>query len=342
MNKGNLSDLQQKLNNSQKIVLVPHRNPDGDAMGSCLAMYHYLQDKGHQCTVIAPNVFPEFLQWLPAANDVIIFEDTLKKARKTLQDADLVFLLDFNVLYRTGIEMEKSLQDYKGTFVMIDHHEQPSDVAEYLYSDTSVCATCQMVYHFLEKLNDTKSITPTIATCLYTGIMTDTGSFKFASTTATTHRVVADLIDKGANSSKIQDAVFDNNSYNRFQLLGRALTNMKILTEYRTAYITLSQKELNQFHFQKGDTEGFVNYALALKNIVLAAIFIENNEQEIIKISFRSKGNFSVNQFSRNHFSGGGHNNAAGGKSELSIQETVDKFVRILPQYQKELLQNEL
>lgn len=337
MNKGSLSNLKKHLENPQKVVLVPHRNPDGDAMGSCLAMYHYLKNKGHQCTVIAPNDFPEFLKWMPGADKVLIFENEVKKARQVVQNADTIFLLDFNVLHRTGIEMEKSLKDYKGTFVMIDHHQQPEDVAEYLYSDTTVCATCQMVYQFLEKLNDVAAITPTIATCLYTGIMTDTGSFKFASTSSKTHRVVADLMDKGAVAFKIQTAVFDNNSYNRYQLLSCALANMKVLPQYKTAYTTLSQEELNTYNFQKGDTEGFVNYALSLKGIILAAIFIENKEQEIIKISFRSKGEFSVNTFARKHFSGGGHNNAAGGKSELSMEDTVAKFVRVLPQYKQEL-----
>lgn len=337
MNKGSLSNLKKHLENPQKVVLVPHRNPDGDAMGSCLAMYHYLKNKGHQCTVVAPNDFPEFLKWMPGADKVLIFENEVKKARQVVQNADTIFLLDFNVLHRTGIEMEKSLKDYKGTFVMIDHHQQPEDVAEYLYSDTTVCATCQMVYQFLEKLNDVATITPTIATCLYTGIMTDTGSFKFASTSSKTHRVVADLMDKGAVAFKIQTAVFDNNSYNRYQLLSCALANMKVLPQYKTAYTTLSQEELNTYNFQKGDTEGFVNYALSLKGIILAAIFIENKEQEIIKISFRSKGEFSVNTFARKHFSGGGHNNAAGGKSELSMEDTVAKFVRVLPQYKQKL-----
>lgn len=342
MNKGNITTLQKKISEPQKIILVPHQNPDGDAMGSCLAMYHYLQDKGHQCKVIAPNNFPDFLKWMPAADKVVIFEREPNKSSQMIQKADMVFLLDFNVLHRVGEAMEKSLQAYKGTFVMIDHHQQPSDIADFLYSDTSICATCQMVYHFFEKLGDTQFITPTIATCLYTGIMTDTGSFKFASTTSTTHRVAANLIDKGANASKIQDLVFDNNSYDRFQLLGCALSNMKILPNYKTAYITLSQSELNQFNFQKGYTEGFVNYALSLKDVMFAAIFIENEEQGIIKISFRSKGSFSVNHFSRNHFSGGGHTNAAGGRSELSMQETIEKFVNILPEYYNELIKNEL
>ncbi len=337
MNKTQLSNLQKLLETSKEIVLVPHRNPDGDAIGSCLAMYHYLKGKGHSCKVISPNDFPDFLKWMPKVEDILIFENSAKSAREQLKKSDMVFLLDFNALHRTGSEMEKALEDYKGTFVMIDHHQQPDEITPYLYSDPSICATCEMVYHFLDKLDDLEAITPTIATCLYTGIMTDTGSFKFASTTATTHRVVADLLDKGAVGSDIQEAVFNNNSYNRLQLLGRALSKMKVIPEYQTAYMMLSQKDLNEFHFQKGDTEGVVNYALSLKGVILAAIFIEDKEQNIIKISFRSKGKFSVNTFARNHFDGGGHDNAAGARSELSLSETVDKFVNLLPNYAKEL-----
>ncbi len=337
MDKTQLFNLKKLLQTPQEIVLVPHRNPDGDAIGSCLAMYHYLKGKGHSCEVISPNDFPDFLKWMPEVEKISIFEKSIKKSTQKIQQANMVFLLDFNVLHRTGSEMEKALQNYKGTFVMIDHHQQPEINTPYLYSDTSICATCEMVYHFLEKLDDLDTITPEIAICLYTGIMTDTGSFKFASTTATTHRVVADLMDKGAVGSDIQEAVFNNNSYNRLQLLGRALSNMKVILEYQTAYITLTQKDLDEFHFQKGDTEGVVNYALSLKGVVFAAIFIEDKEQNIIKISFRSKGNFSVNIFARNHFEGGGHNNAAGARSELSLSKTVDKFIQLLPNYSGEL-----
>lgn len=337
MDKTQLSNLKKLLQTPQEIVLVPHRNPDGDAIGSCLAMYHYLREKGHSCEVISPNDFPDFLKWMPEVEEISIFEKNIKQSTQKIQKANIVFLLDFNALHRTGSEMEKALGSYKGTFVMIDHHQQPEINTPYLYSDTSICATCEMVYHFLEKIDDLEAITPAIATCLYTGIMTDTGSFKFASTTATTHRVVAELIDRGAVGSDIQEAVFNNNSYNRLQLLGRALSNMKVIPEYQTAYITLTQKDLDEFHFQKGDTEGIVNYALSLKGVVFAAIFIEDKEQNIIKISFRSKGNFSVNTFARNHFEGGGHNNAAGARSKLSLSETVDKFVRLLSNYTKEL-----
>jgi phosphoesterase RecJ-like protein len=194
-----------------------------------------------------------------------------------------------------------------------------------------------MIYHFLEKLGAVDKVDEAIASCLYTGIMTDTGSFRFPSTTSTTHRIIASLIDKGANNAQIHNQVYDTNSYGRLQLLGCALRNLKLVESYKTAYILLSQAELDQNNFQKGDTEGVVNYALSLEGIIFAAIFIEDVEQKIIKISLRSKGSFSVNQFSRNHFNGGGHDNAAGGRSELTLEGTAHKFESLLPEYELEL-----
>ena len=233
--------------------------------------------------------------------------------------------------------MEKTLETFKGPFTMIDHHQQPDSVAKFLYSDTSICSTCQMVYHFIEMLGQLHNLTPEIATCIYTGIMTDTGSFRFASTTSTTHRIVADLIEKGADNARIHSNVYDTNSYNRLQLLGRALSNMVVIEEFNTAYITLSQDELDEFNYQKGDTEGVVNYALSVVGVNFAAIFIEDVNNQIIKISFRSKGKFSVNQFARTYFNGGGHDNAAGGRSEVSMDSTISKFLKCLPKYKQAL-----
>jgi phosphoesterase RecJ-like protein len=225
----------------------------------------------------------------------------------------------------------------KGIKIMIDHHQQPDDYAKFMYSDVTMSSTCEMIYNFIDMLEDTDKVTPDIATCLYTGIMTDTGSFRFPSTTSATHKIIGNLIEKGANNSQIHNNIMDTNSYERTQLLGRALSNLKVIPEYRTAYITLSQEELNTFNFRKGDTEGFVNYGLSLKGIIFAAIFIESQQDDIIKISLRSKGDFSVNELSRSHFEGGGHTNAAGGKSDLNMSDTIDKFISILPQYKQDL-----
>ncbi|MCB0427705.1 MAG: DHH family phosphoesterase, partial [Mangrovimonas sp.] len=233
--------------------------------------------------------------------------------------------------------MQAALEKAEATFVLIDHHQQPDAYATFVYSDVSMSSTCEMVYHFISNLKDVDKLDNVIATCLYTGIMTDTGSFRFPSTTATTHRVAAHLIELGAQHSEIHNKIYDSNSWSALQLLGCALSNLKVLPEYNTAYITLSSEELDKHNFKKGDTEGFVNYGLSIKGIVLAVIFIENKQEGIIKISLRSKGDFSVNELSRQHFNGGGHTNAAGGKSDLPLNDTIEKFISILPSYKNAL-----
>ena len=321
--------IQELLSTPKKVVIIPHRSPDGDAMGSTLGLYHFLKQLNHQAIVVAPNEFPDFLAWLPASNEVLIYEKEKGKTAQIIFDADLVFTLDFNALHRTG-EMEQVLNKVTAPFIMIDHHQKPDDYAKYMFSDTKYGSTCEMLYHFIVNLGHKNLIDKTIATCIYTGIVTDSGSFRFPSTTSTTHRVVADLIDIGIENGTIHNNLFDNNSYNRLQLLGQALQNMKLLFDKKTSYITLSQKELDQNNYVKGDTEGIVNYGLSIKGIVFTAIFIEHRDENIIKISFRSQGDFDVNQFARTHFNGGGHINAAGGKSYLSLKDTVAKFEEIL------------
>ncbi len=336
MQKLSLTDLKHLLEQPTKIVIVPHKNPDGDAIGSTLGLYHYLKKLGHIATVVAPNDYPDFLKWVPGEETIIKYDTDKDTATTLIQEAVLIFTLDFNHFSRVG-EMQGVLEKASATFVMIDHHQQPDNYAAYTYSDVGMSSTCQMVYHFLEQLEATDAIDSTIASCLYLGIMTDTGSFRFRSTTSTTHKVLADLIDRGADNTAIHEKIYDANSYSRLQLMGVALSNLKLLPEYKTAYITISQKELYDHDFKKGDTEGFVNYGLSVKGIIFAVIFIENEQEKIIKISLRSKGAFSVNEFSRNHFEGGGHHNAAGGKSDLSLSATVEKFISILPSYKEEL-----
>ncbi len=331
-----IEELKTFLEKPRSIVIVGHRNPDGDAMGSTLALKHYLTKKGHNATVVVPNEYPEFLHWLPGSEGTYRFDWQNSQSQKAINNSDIIFLLDFNALHRVGSDMQHTLEKYPNDFAMIDHHQQPDDV-KYMFSDVEICSTSQMVYQFIEMNTDLDLIDADIATCIYTGIMTDTGSFRYRSTTSTTHRIIADLIDKGAQNDRIHNNVYDANSYNRLLLLGQALSNLQILPSYKTAYITLTDEEKKRFDFQKGDTEGIVNYALSLKGIIFAAIFIEDVEQGIIKISFRSKGNFSVNQFSRNHFEGGGHDNAAGGKSNISLAETVTKFTALVETYKSEL-----
>ncbi len=333
-----IKEIKALLSAPKNIVITTHKNPDGDAIGSTLALHQYLSALGHNSVVITPNEYPNFLKWVPCEKSVIKYSNDTKKAILAIEKADLIFTLDFNHLSRTG-EMENTLAKAETTFVMIDHHQQPDTYAKYTYSDINMCSTCQMIYHFIEKIGDVDKITPEIATCIYVGIMTDTGSFRFRSTTSTTHRVVADLIDRGADNTTIHERIYDTNTISRLRLKGIALNNLRVLPEFNTAYISISQQELDQNNFKKGDTEGFVNLGLSIDGVKFAVIFIENKGEGIIKISLRSKGDFSVNEFSRNHFEGGGHHNASGGKSNLSLSDTIEKFISILPDYKNVLNQ---
>jgi len=317
--------IQLLLSTPKKIAIIPHRGPDGDAMGSTLALYHFLLKNNHQPTVIAPNDFPDFLAWLPGSETVKIFEKDIQTSTKILEEAEIIFTLDFNAFHRTG-EMEHTLAKLTAPFIMIDHHQKPDDYAAYMYSDTTFGSTCEMIYNFISFLDKKQDLDKTIATCIYTGILTDSGSFRFPGTTGNTHRIIAELIDLGVENTQIPVLLFDNSSYSRLQLLGRALQNMKVLEDYKTSYTSLTQDELDAFDYVKGDTEGIVNYGLSIKGIDFTAIFIENKDEKIIKISFRSQGGFDVNQFARDHFNGGGHSNAAGGRSEVSMEETLKKF----------------
>lgn len=336
MNKETTTLVRELLASPQQIVIIGHKNPDGDAIGSSLGLGFFLKKLGHQTTVMMPNDFPDFLKWLPGVAEIVIYEKEQENSRNLISVASVIFTLDFNSLDRVG-EMQPYLEQTDAKFIMIDHHQQPADYSVATYSDVQMSSTSQMVFHFMEALGELQMLDETISTQLYTGIMTDTGSFRFASTTATTHRVVAQLIEAGANGATIHQNVYDTNSPDRMKLLGVALNNLHILEEFNTAYITLTQSELDSHNFKKGDTEGFVNYALAVKGIVFAAIFIENKQENIVKISLRSKGNFSVNDFARNHYHGGGHINAAGGKSSQSLSRTVNEFISILSRYKNEL-----
>ena len=336
MNSEEIFMLKQALANNSNIVIVGHKNPDGDAIGSCLGLANFLKQLEHQVTVVMPNDFPEFLKWIPETQTIINYEQHRDRVKNCLSEANLIFTLDFNALNRTG-DLAQELMTTKADFILIDHHQEPDDYALVTYSDVGMSSTSEMVYQFIEFMGGLNLLNKEIATQLYVGIMTDTGSFRFPATTAATHRVIAHLIEAGAPNSIIHQNVYDTNSPDRLKLLGVALNNMVMLPEYKTAYITMSQEELNNNNFKKGDTEGFVNYALSMKGVIFAIIFIENKKEKIIKISLRSKGSFSVNDFSRKYFNGGGHTNAAGGKSLKTLSKTVEEFISILPRSKKEL-----
>lgn len=333
MNEKELHELSVLLAQPKKIAIIPHRNPDGDAMGSTLGLSFFLRKMGHQTQVVAPNDFPAFLAWLPGSEEVMVYENNRNEVGQFLQSQDLIFTLDFNALHRIG-EMEQVVQALTAPKVMIDHHELPGNYAQFVFSNTAYGSTCEMIYHFISDLGQKNLLDKTIATCLYTGIMTDSGQFRFPKTTGTTHRIVAEFIDLGVANTEIPTLLFDNNSFDRLQLMGRALQNLKVLPEFHTTYTTLSQDELNQFHYVKGDTEGIVNYGLTIKGIHFTAIFIEHKDEGIIKISFRSQGSFDVNQFARNYFNGGGHINAAGGKSTDTLENTILRFEQIVKEIQ--------
>jgi phosphoesterase RecJ-like protein len=336
MRKNTIDGLKGQLNKNSKVSIIGHKNPDGDALGSTLGLHLFMKELGITSQVIMPNSSPDFLAWLPSIDTILCYDNDKAQCEEELDNSDFVFTLDFNHLDRTG-SLGDHLQKLNTNFVMIDHHQQPADYAPYMLSDTSIASTCELVHEYITTQYPETKLTADIASCLYTGIMTDTGSFRFPSTTSKTHRIIADLIDAGANNSEIHQNTFDNNAESRLHLLGRALQNLKVLKDLSTAYISLSQDDLNQYGFKKGDTEGFVNYALSLKGIKFAVIFIENKAENIIKISFRSIGDFDVNTFARNHYNGGGHNNAAGGKSDLDLNTTLEKFEETLNNYRKEL-----
>ena len=332
-----LNKLKELLAEPKKIVITTHRGPDGDAMGSSLGLYNYLFKKGHQVQVITPNDYPSFLHWMKGNDHVIQFVKEPEAAERITKEAEIIFCLDFNTLSRIDT-FAPFVEQTKAFKVLIDHHQQP-DEFDFTLSDTSASSTAQLIYEFLDMFGDLDIIDQDIAECLYAGIMTDTGNFRFPSVTAKTHEIVAFLIKKGAKQDKVYDLVNDNNSINRLNLLGYCLKEkLEVLPEYATAIISLTSDELNRFQYQKGDTEGVVNYALSIKGISVAAFFVER--EGIVKISFRSKGDFSVNQLARDHFNGGGHINAAGGSYGIKVEEAIEKFRSILPDYQSLLNNN--
>lgn len=326
-----LDGLRTTITNAKHISIVSHRNPDGDAVGSSLALYICLKNSlvNTPINVILPNHFPRFLEWLPEQDQIRFFEQDREETTQLLQNSDLIFTLDFNDFSRTGA-MGDVLANLKTKFVMIDHHQQPSDYASFCYSDTSIGSTCELLYETICELGLKTALDKSVGECLYTGIMTDTGSFKYPTTTRRTHQIIGELIDLGIENSKIHQNTFDNNSLSRLHLLGVAMRNLRLIEAKHVAYISLSQNELDEHNFQKGDTEGFVNYGLSIKGITFAVIFIENKQEGIIKISFRSVGDVDVNTFARTYYNGGGHKNAAGGRSDLSLDETIKGFERII------------
>lgn len=324
------------LSRPRRVVITTHQKPDADALGSSLGLAGYLKKKGHQVSVITPTDYPAFLAWMKGNDEVIIFnEGNEARSAALVADAELIFCLDFSTLARIN-ELGELVRQAQAEKVLIDHHLEPEDFATYSFWTTESPSTAELVFQLIIDLGDKSLIDPEMANALYAGIMTDTGSFKHPSTTARTHEIVAELITLGANVHKVSKLIYDNSTLERLRFLGYALSEkLQVLPECNTAYIAITAEELKRYSSKTGDTEGLVNYALSIQGVVMAALLVDRSDS--IKISFRSIGDFSVNSFARAHFEGGGHKNAAGGVSYLSLDETVEKFVSLLPQYKEQL-----
>lgn len=317
--------------NAKSIIIIPHQSPDGDAIGSCTALAQFLEKEGIECYLICPNEYPEYLKWIPFSERFIVAESEKEKAFTLIENADLIFLLDFNTASRAGILASK-IEKSSAKKILIDHHQQPDDF-DIVFSDTSKPATCEMIYDFIKTYKPNYTLDVELATSIYVGILTDTGNFKYRNTSARTLQIASDLVLSGLKIEDIHNQLFDANTESRLRLLSICLDSMRLLPEYNAVYFSLSRKQLLDNGFQKGDTEGFVNYGLSLKGYDFSTIFIEHEKEDFVKISFRSKGDFDVNLFARTYFNGGGHINAAGGKSDLSLKDTFVSFEKALKNY---------
>ncbi len=331
----NIEQLKALLSEPKKVVITTHPKPDADALGSSLALFLYLKKKNHVVHVIVPTDYPSFLNWMHEQKSVSVFDN--QKSKSIIENADFVFCLDFSSLSRINDDgLGDMIAKSSAQKVLIDHHLEPENFATYELWDSSASSTAELIYDFICLMGEKSLIDVPIGECIYAGIMTDTGSFRFRSTTAKVHLAIAELLTIGVDNAKIHRLIYDNNSESKLRFLGYSLQEkLKVLHDFKVAYFTINSNELNRFNSQNGDTEGLVNYALSLQNIEMAVIMIER--EGLVKLSFRSSGDFSVNSFARKHFSGGGHKNAAGGKSELNLKETENKFLEILQHYKQDL-----
>lgn len=328
-----IQEIKKLLSHPRKIVITTHNNPDGDALGSSLGLFHYLVQKGHQVLVITPNDFPSFLKWMPGTKKTAVYEYHTSRAANTVKEAELIFCLDFNDLARLE-KFHETIAQSGAIKILIDHHPQPSDFAQHYIHREDASSTAELIYDLIQGLGDDKYISRDVATCLYVGILTDTGSYQFSSTTAKVHRIAAELIDKGVPDHIVYDKIYNNSSELRVRFFGFCATErMNIYPESQAALIYVSKEDQNRFNLKKGDTEGLVNLPLQIKGVRFATLIIDKDD--MVKMSFRSKGDFDVNKFARKHFKGGGHRNASGGSSDLTLEQTVQKFETLLPESNK-------
>lgn len=330
----NLAELKAYLDFPRDIAIVTHRNPDGDAIGASLGLYHFLKEQGHTIHVISPSEYPDTFAWMSEVEKIIIYDVDPETTKSVIERSDIIFCLDFNALDRID-KVGELIAPTKSRKVMIDHHLYPEPFSDYTLSDTSASSTCELIFDFIKDVKGMRYMNPTIGECLFTGILTDTGSFKY-STSAKLYRIVAELLEVGVDDYKVQDLIFNSLKEKHLRLLGHCLNNrMEILEEYNTGIITLTKEDYTNFDIQRGDTEGIVNYLLKVSNVKMAVFITE--QPTIVKISLRSKGDFSVQEIAKRHFKGGGHRNASGGYSFQSLQATVERFKSLLPRYKFQL-----
>jgi len=320
---------------AHKIVITTHHKPDADALGSSLGLYHFLKNQGKEVTVVTPTDYPEFLHWMPGNDDVVNFDHSPDRAVYLASEADVIFCLDFNDLKRIN-KFGEFVAESKAIKVMVDHHRDPKGFDDYRLWTINTSSTAELIYDFIVKFGGSEALNSDMASCLYAGIMSDTGSFRFDSTTSQTHRAAADLIDHGAESAKIHALLLDNFTLNRFRLMGYVLyKKLEVLPELNTALVYLTAEEIKEFNIKTGDTEGFVNFGLSIEGVVFSTLIIDRTA--LVKMSFRSSGQFPCNEFASEHFDGGGHRNASGGVSHETLTEVVDRFKSVLPQYMDHL-----
>ncbi len=320
---------------SGKIVITTHHKPDGDAMGSSLGLYHLLKNAGIDSQVITPTDYAEFLHWLPGNDTVLVYEADKPKSKELINAAEYIFCLDFNALGRIN-EMGDYIQHSDAKIVMIDHHQDPQDFDHERFVEIGASSTCELIYKYAHKHLDASYMNKDMGECIYTGLITDTGSFRFGSTTSSTIRTAADLMDIGVVPATIYNRLFDQNRLDRLQLLGYFLANkIELIEDGKVALAHFTSEELSRYNVITGDTEGFVNYGLSIKGVQLSALIIDRDY--LVKMSFRSTDVFPCNEFSAEFFNGGGHKNAAGGASEDSLENTLTKFKESIKSYRSYL-----
>jgi phosphoesterase RecJ-like protein len=332
----NIQKAKKLINKYDNIVVVTHTSPDGDALGSSLALYHFLTEYGKQVQVIVPNEYPDFLQWLPGSDQVIIAEKNFSKTTELLKSAGLIFLLDFNVLKRID-QLEPLVEKSSAGKILIDHHLDPEMPCSITISHPEISSTSELIFRFICRMGFYELMNKSCAECIYTGMMTDTGAFTFNSNQPAIYYIISELLKKGINKDEIYSQIYCNYSERKIRMQGFVLYHqLKLFREFKTSLISLSYEEHQKFKSQKGDTEGFVNIPLAIENIVFS-VFIRE-EKEVVRISLRSRGNFPTNKFARDVFGGGGHLNASGGEFYGKLEDALRMFEEALPRYKHLLI----